>query len=187
MGPSAFTAHIAFLQDTIRDLDCVVRESSGEVDRVERALADPIKDGGPSRQVLEPKLLQRQGEFTRARRKLDAVTAHLADVQAKWRKVEDRVIGHVVWAPPIAAASPHQYMQDVCVIKLDKDKFHHFAGNALGLIGACAFASRTCLSVDCILYKSTCSIPRPGVRYRQIYTHDARQRLRRATRIQVFA
>lgn len=53
-------------------------------------------------------------------------------------KVNDRVIGQVVWAPAITGNNaPHGYNSDVCVIKLDKKKFwSNFTGNIIDL-GAC--------------------------------------------------
>jgi hypothetical protein len=49
--------------------------------------------------------------------------------------VDDRVIGQVVWAPPITGnTAPHGYTKDVCVIKLDKKKFWpNFKGNVIDL------------------------------------------------------
>ncbi|KAI0706809.1 hypothetical protein C8T65DRAFT_740514 [Cerioporus squamosus] len=46
-----------------------------------------------------------------------------------------RIIGHVVWAPPLTGNTPpHGYTQDVCVIKLNKDRFWpNFVHNALSL------------------------------------------------------
>ena len=47
--------------------------------------------------------------------------------------MKDRVIGHVVWVLSIVATPPHQYTQDVCVIKLDKDEFRYFRRNVPSL------------------------------------------------------
>ena len=56
----------------------------------------------------------------------------------KWSDVNNRVIGHVVWAPPISGSNaPYNYTKDVCVIKLDNRKFAtNFKGNVIDL-GAC--------------------------------------------------
>ena len=54
-----------------------------------------------------------------------------------WSDVNNRVIGHVVWSPPITglnAPDSPGYTQDVCVIKLDKRKFlPNFQGNVIDL------------------------------------------------------
>ena len=60
-----------------------------------------------------------------------------AAMKKDWAEVNNRVIGHVVWAPPITGlVPPYDYTLDVCVIKLDKKKFLNFKGNAIDL-GAC--------------------------------------------------
>jgi len=56
----------------------------------------------------------------------------------QWPKPKDRVIGHVVWAPPVSVSTaPHSYTKDVCVVKLDEKKFsQNFRRNVLDF-GAC--------------------------------------------------
>jgi hypothetical protein len=53
-------------------------------------------------------------------------------------KPSQRVIGHVVWSPAITVGtSPHGFTKDVCVVKLDMDRFlPNFKGNVIDL-GAC--------------------------------------------------
>jgi hypothetical protein len=47
-----------------------------------------------------------------------------ATLKKDWTEVNNRVIGHVVWSPPITGLTPpYNYTRDVCVIKLDKQKF----------------------------------------------------------------
>lgn len=43
-----------------------------------------------------------------------------------WATITNRIIGHVVWAPPISA---RRYTQDVCVLKLVDRKFLHTMSN----------------------------------------------------------
>ena len=56
----------------------------------------------------------------------------------QWPKPKDRVIGHVVWAPPISVSTaPHSYTKDVCIVKLDEKNFsQNFRRNVLDF-GAC--------------------------------------------------
>ena len=66
-------------------------------------------------------------------------TKHPSVLREKyWTKPKDRVIGHVVWAPPISfSTAPYGRTRDVCVIKLDENKLRqNFRGNVLDL-GAC--------------------------------------------------
>lgn len=54
----------------------------------------------------------------------------------EWANPKDRIIGHVVWAPPISVhtTAPHGYTTDICVIKLNQKRFsRNFRGNVLDL------------------------------------------------------
>lgn len=100
-----------------------------------------VEGGGPRSEQSGFELQETQKQLTETRTKIDALKAHFVTVRKEWSKAKDRIIGHVVWAPPISVATPpHQYTQDVCVIKLDKDKFRHFRRNVLSL-GACRSVS----------------------------------------------
>ena len=59
-------------------------------------------------------------------------------MKKQWTKPKDRVIGYIIWAPPISFSTiPHNYTKDVCVVKLDEKKFlPNFRGNVLDL-GMC--------------------------------------------------
>lgn len=69
---------------------------------------------------------------------IEALKAFFVTMKKDWSDVNKRVIGHVVWAPKITGnTGPHGYTQDVCVIKLNKQKFWpNFVKNAIDL-GAC--------------------------------------------------
>lgn len=58
-----------------------------------------------------------------------------ATLKREWSDFNNRVIGYVVWSPPITGLNaPDGYTQDVCVIKLDKEKFlPNFRGNVIDL------------------------------------------------------
>ncbi|KEP47503.1 hypothetical protein V565_153460 [Rhizoctonia solani 123E] len=66
-----------------------------------------------------------------------AARAERGDQQAAadLSEVNNRIIGHVVWSPPVTGlTAPHGYTRDVCVIKLDKEKFlPNLRGNAIFL------------------------------------------------------
>ncbi|EPQ60092.1 hypothetical protein GLOTRDRAFT_123851 [Gloeophyllum trabeum ATCC 11539] len=69
---------------------------------------------------------------------MDTVDACQVKIKAlasdRWGKTSRRVIGHVVWAPPIGVgAHPHQYTRDLCVVQLYKESFASLLGNVLSL------------------------------------------------------
>ncbi|KAN0076330.1 hypothetical protein V8E54_006472, partial [Elaphomyces granulatus] len=84
-----------------------------------------------------------KAERTNAQNYLDDATEALEalqdfekDVQAKWSKPENRVLGFTLLSPPIVAgAAPGGYTQEWAIIELDLDKFdaNNFEGNAIDL------------------------------------------------------
>jgi hypothetical protein len=73
------------------------------------------------------------------RNTIKALKEFFVKMKKEWKKPKDRVIGHVVWAPPISVNSdPCGYTKDVCVIKLNEKKFlRNFKKNVLDL-GMCS-------------------------------------------------
>ncbi|EDR04937.1 uncharacterized protein LACBIDRAFT_303834 [Laccaria bicolor S238N-H82] len=67
--------------------------------------------------------------------KIEALKEFYNMMQMDWSEPKSRVIGHVVWAPPITGNTlPHGYTQDVCVVKLDKNRFMpNFVQNVINL------------------------------------------------------
>ncbi|KAH9017748.1 hypothetical protein EDB83DRAFT_183145 [Lactarius deliciosus] len=79
-----------------------------------------------------------------AQRKLDeaeasvaALTAFHHEVSTHWATEESRILGHVIFSPPVAVGTgPEQYTQDVAVIEIDASKIdpNSFPGNAINLV-----------------------------------------------------
>ena len=62
------------------------------------------------------------------------------EVETKWVKPKDRVLGFRLLSPPVVAgATPQGYTEDWAVIELDLEKFDlaNFVGNAIDLGGNC--------------------------------------------------
>jgi hypothetical protein len=133
MGPRAFKEYMALIQDKIDDLRGGIESLAEIEDRLKVAAKDPnnIKAAERLKSISE--------EMNRLLTTRSALKTFYVDTAKRWAKVEDRVIGHVVWAPKIDVHVPHDdHTCDFCVIHLDKKKFMDgFNGNALSL-GACA-------------------------------------------------
>ncbi|KAF8916897.1 hypothetical protein CPB85DRAFT_1288524 [Mucidula mucida] len=80
-------------------------------------------------------LEQTERQLSRTRTAIEELKKFYVKIKIEWTRPKDRVIGHVVWAPPVSfSTAPYGYSQDVCVIKLDKEKFSkNFKGNVLNL------------------------------------------------------
>lgn len=73
-----------------------------------------------------------KADLKRTSDKIEALKDFYNMMQMDWSDLKSRVIGHVVWAPPITGIDG--YTQDVCVVKLDKNRFMpNFVQNVINL------------------------------------------------------
>lgn len=129
MGDIAFTdykysiqAYIGTLVDTVKTLKVRVAACTRDV---EKGI-----DIDNSRVELQENVVK----LSKTERHIAELKNFFLIIDKKWRKRKHRVIGHVVWAPPITTGTPpHNYACDLCVIELDKNKFKNLMGNVLCL------------------------------------------------------
>ena len=134
MGTNAFTDFLASIQDRIRSLNIKV----GILEREVTMFTARSQGDGPDARKAALQLEKSQRELLRTPKEIKELEEFFTKMCKQWKEPKDRVIGHVVWAPPISfSTTPHGYTEDVCVVKLDKKKFSQkFRGNVLDL-GAC--------------------------------------------------
>jgi hypothetical protein len=132
MGTKAFTNFLISIQGHIGTLNTTV----GLLEK--RVTALTAKLGGPNTEQVARDLVEIRRELNKAPMAIEELKKFYAKITKQWTKPKDRVIGHVVWAPPISVSTaPTGYTQDVCVVKLDEKKFsRNFRRNVLDL-GAC--------------------------------------------------
>jgi hypothetical protein len=131
MGNRAFDDLLASIQALIGTLNNTVTVLKKSVRRHATKAA-----GGDQQAAADLAKFQQNLDDTRAT--ITELRKFFATLKKDWSEVNNRVIGHVVWSPPITGLTPpHGYTRDVCVIKLDKEKFlPSLRGNAIDL-GAC--------------------------------------------------
>nr|VWO98516.1 Beta-glucosidase (EC [Ganoderma boninense] len=122
MGRRAFTDFLTSVQHRIEVLNQVVTSLESQA----RTITERLESSGAEQ--VSQELAKTEGLLRDTHVEIKEVQEFLKDIRNRWTKPNDRVIGRVVWAPSISAstsASTPQdgYMQDVCVIKLDKNKF----------------------------------------------------------------
>ncbi|KAI0695251.1 hypothetical protein BC835DRAFT_1519984 [Cytidiella melzeri] len=85
--------------------------------------------------ALAASLAAIEHDLKKSTRMIQSLKSLLFTMKKEWSSIKHRIVGHVVWAPPISSLStPSGYTQDVCVIKLDKAKFWlHFMGNVIDI------------------------------------------------------
>ena len=134
MGTKAFTNFLISIQGHIGILNNTV----GVLGKRVTALTARSEGGGPNAEQAAGELVETQRELNKTRTAIEELKKFFVKMKKQWTKPKDRVIGHVVWAPPISVSTaPHSYTKDVCVVKLDEKKFsQNFRRNVLDL-GAC--------------------------------------------------
>ncbi|KAI0041415.1 hypothetical protein FA95DRAFT_1501512 [Auriscalpium vulgare] len=128
MGERGFDEFLAFIEDKIDTLKTAVTILERSVATYRRRAEDGNAQAATDLALFE-------NDLKNTREAIESHEAFLATMKKDWSKLDDRVIGHVVWAPPITGRNkPHGYTQDVCVIKLNKKKIGpNFLGNVIDL------------------------------------------------------
>lgn len=129
MGSPAFTnylvsiqAHIGMLLETVKPIE---RNINTLTIRVRNRINLPES---------QTRLDENVAELEKIRAKIDVFKDFYVNIKKGWSNIKQRVIGYVVWAPPIGVGvAPHQYTRDLCVVELYKDRFMHLIGNVLSL------------------------------------------------------
>ncbi|KAI0674684.1 hypothetical protein C8Q78DRAFT_1076290 [Trametes maxima] len=129
MGKSAFGSYVDSVQAHIGTLNETARTLKALVETLTERVA-----GGINLPTSQHRLDENEAELVKINRRIVDFKQFYITLSRKWRKLSDRVIGHIVWAPPIAAGvGPNRFTQDLCVIQLYKPKFLAFMGNVLSL------------------------------------------------------
>ncbi|KAJ7200234.1 hypothetical protein B0H12DRAFT_1244484 [Mycena haematopus] len=128
MGNKAFDHFLVSIQAKIGN-------QNNTVTVLEKRAASYRKKVDAGNEQAATGLVATEDDIKNRKNAIEALKAFFVAMKKDWSKVNDRVIGHVVWAPPITGLNPpHGYTQDVCVIKLDKKKFwSNFMGNVIDL------------------------------------------------------
>jgi hypothetical protein len=77
-----------------------------------------------------------KGNLVKAEKTIAAVNAFHSDITKHWSVGSERVLGHVVYAPPISVSTgPKQFTQDWALIALRRDRidWNNFKGNVMYL------------------------------------------------------
>ena len=120
--------------DAIEDMMAKIGREFILVDLYKRelaALGEAVEDAtvAEARQELE-------GKLAKVEKTIAAVDVFHGDITKHWSAVSQRVLGHVVYAPPISVGTgPKQFTEDWALIELNRDKidWNNFKGNVMYL------------------------------------------------------
>src|SRR6266550_2798669 len=111
MGNRAFDYFLASIQAKIGNLNNTITVLD------KRAMSYQRKADAGNAQARN--LAATEDDMKNRKEAIEALKAFFVTMKKDWSEVNDRVIGHVVWAPPITGLNaPHGYTKDICVIKL---------------------------------------------------------------------
>ena len=129
MGNRALNNYLALIQAKIGNLN----NTAGFLEKRARVLMRRVGACSEEAEESAHKLTKTKNLLTRIVIKIDALKAFM-DVRKRWSKLQDCIIGYVVWAPPTGVAIPPcNYTKDLCIIQLDREKSQKFHGNILSL------------------------------------------------------
>ena len=131
MGTKAFTDFLTSIQGHVDNLHSTVDTLEKRVP----VLITRSGGGGPDTGQAVYHLVKTRRKLSEIHTAIEELKKFFVKIKKHWVKPKDRVIGHVVWAPPVSVSTaPHSYTKDICVVKLDKKKFsQNFRGNVLDL------------------------------------------------------
>ncbi|KAL5633143.1 hypothetical protein ACGC1H_003589 [Rhizoctonia solani] len=114
---------------------------------LEKQVATHTRKAQAGNQQAASDLARTQADLDKKKTAIEELKKFFVKMKGKWSGLNNRVIGYVVWAPPIGLFTPpHGYNKDVCVIRLDEKKLMpNFRGNVIDLgpeIEAGVFMSR---------------------------------------------
>jgi len=165
MGSKAYTNLLRSIQSHIGILDGTASVLEKRITSYKMRLE---KDPNAEQVTRDLGVTERQ--LNDMRNTIEALKKFFVKMKKEWEKPKDRVIGHVVWAPPISVNNePYGYTKDVCVIKLNEKKFlRNFKKNVLDL-GMCSADPSD--QIGLIVY-SECLYSRHRDRVRQVHQPD---------------
>jgi hypothetical protein len=126
LSEASFQQHLLSIQGQIKVQDITVGYSSKRIEKVMGR-----EDDGAIAEREDAQSMLKKAEAN-----VKALTAFHQELSTHWATDKSRILGHVIFSPPIAVgASTEQYTQDVAVIDIDASKIDpsSFAGNVIDL------------------------------------------------------
>ncbi|KDQ10479.1 hypothetical protein BOTBODRAFT_163776 [Botryobasidium botryosum FD-172 SS1] len=132
-GNAPYT-YVAF-DDFLASIQANIGILNNTITVLEKCVVSYRKKAEAGNQQAARDLAMTEADMNTKKETIEELRKLFAKMKKDWSEVNNRVIGHVVWAPPITGLNPpHGYTRDVCVIKLDKKKLlPNFKGNVIDL------------------------------------------------------
>ena len=119
MGPKTFSNFIKFIQGHIGNLNSRVSVLKKQVS----ILTTRLEGGGPNAEQAPGELVVTQEKLCKTQTAIKELKEFFLKVKKQWTKPKDRVIGHVIWAPPIRVSThPHGILKVIIGWSLRRNK-----------------------------------------------------------------
>ncbi|KAH8930748.1 hypothetical protein BT69DRAFT_1327670 [Atractiella rhizophila] len=127
MGNKAFDDFLASIQANIGSLN-------GTVKVLKKRVASLTTTAHNGNGQAASDLADTRADLEKKEKAIEDLKDFFATMKKDWAAVNKRVIGQVVWAPPISGLNgPDGYTVDICVVKLNERKFKNWKGNVIDL------------------------------------------------------
>jgi len=126
LGDMAFKRFLESIQSEVEDKRDIVDRQK------ERIMLFGVQDDPETNN----KRRKAQALLDEAREAMDELNVFYKDVSTHWATQESRVLGHVIFSPPIGVGvGPQTYTEDFAIIEIDKSKIDasNFIGNVIDL------------------------------------------------------
>jgi len=128
LSESSFQQHLLSMKTVIDDQDYIIADQERRIGGIAG------KEDAMSRMIREDAEL----EIKKAKRRAEGLTDFHRKLSAHWATDKSRILGHVIYSPPIvigANTDQQQYTQDIAVIEIDTKKIkpNDFPGNFIDL------------------------------------------------------
>ncbi|RPA99861.1 hypothetical protein L873DRAFT_1682426 [Choiromyces venosus 120613-1] len=126
LGDAAFRKFLESIQVAIGDKALMIQYLERYIAKVKDVAGD----------VAEKECTNAGDELAKVKEAMDTLNTFYGDVSTRWASPDRRVLGYVVYSPPIECGfSTEQYTQDFAVIEIDLSKIDgtNFEGNVIDL------------------------------------------------------
>ena len=132
LGSKAVTALVESVEENIEYHHSMAKNWNNRIERFKEMERDT---DAVAVEKAEAKRVQTQGFVEAAERETEALEGFLEEIKRDWENPDNRVLGHIVYSPPIAfGVEKHRFTEDWAIFQIDPVKLGKgFQGNKIDL------------------------------------------------------
>ena len=128
LGRKAYQDVVESTSNAIEFREGAITSHERKLKRLGKASGDPNDTQAEKRDRLEKAAQETKQEKA-------ALEGFLQDVRTDWNPEDQRILGHIVYSPPMSFGNTEEFTEDWALIELDRDKidWNSFKGNVIDL------------------------------------------------------